>query len=97
MLQWRPILTSADPKFMVKGHVLASALYGPQNRFLIEEVRAMVDDASCFEGYYMGVCYRVRDAATVTDAQVRAGQHSKIIGQMETAQAAMAFCDGIPN
>jgi hypothetical protein len=89
-VEWIVVRDHKDPKFMVKGHVLAQAYVpGSHNRFLIEEVRAMAADRT------MGVQYRVRDAETVTDAEVRAGKHSQVIGTFDLFDRALALCKGV--
>jgi hypothetical protein len=70
---WRTLIGHRNPRFMVKGHELAVTLYGPANRFAVYEVRTLTSDGpSC--------AYRVRDAETVSDAEVRAGIGSRVIG-----------------
>lgn len=72
-LQWQSRWTPAlDAKWLVKGTVLTTAYVpGTHHRFLLEEVRALEADGS------HTVLYRLRDAATVSDADVRAGRYSK--------------------
>lgn len=88
-LDWRTVTPSREPRYMVKGTVLNSALYGQHSRFLIEEVRAYPN------GYNEpDVAYRVRDALTVSDTDTRNGIASKSVGTFATLQAATDFCEG---
>lgn len=86
-LDWHIMIDYRHPKFMVKGHELAQTLYGPSSRFAIVEVRAMMADRS------MGTRYRVRDAQTVSDAEVKAGIRPKIVWEGESFDEAKAYCD----
>lgn len=87
-LCWRVVLGRDDPKYMVKGHVLATAFApGTHSRFMIEEVRRMNADRS------MGVAYRVRDAATVSDAEVRDGKMSKVVFYADTIDDCLSWID----
>lgn len=87
-LDWRTVTPSREPRYMVKGTVLNSALYGEHSRFLIEEVRAYPN------GYQEpDVTYRVRDALTVSDAMIRDGIGSKSVGTFATLKDATNFCD----
>lgn len=87
VLHWTTILSSSDPKFLVKGHELSQALYGPNSRFAIIEVRTYDKDR------FGGVRYRVRDAVTVSDADVRKGKRPAIVHECPTLDQAVAWCD----
>lgn len=82
MLNWRNATSS-----LVKGTVLATALYGKQSRFQICEVRTYDADRNS------DVCYHVRDAHGVTDKQIAEGQRSPVVGRFETIEEALRFCD----
>jgi hypothetical protein len=86
MLDWRTKVSSMDPKFMVKGTELATAMCGQNGRFQICEVRALDADRM------PGVRYRVRDALTVSDQDVRDGKRSEIVQDVATLDEAVAFC-----
>ena len=84
---WRTLIGSANPKFMVKGHELAVTLYGDNARFSVSEVRVIEADGYC------GTRYRVRDAHTVTDAEVRAGKSSQVVADGLTWDEVEAFVE----
>lgn len=87
-LYWRVVLDPNDSKYMVKGHVLSTAFVPETNsRFMIEEVRCMYADRT------MGVNYRVRDAATVSDAEVRDGKMSKVVFYADTIDDCLSWVD----
>lgn len=79
MLEWRTVTSANDPKYLVRGTVLSSA-YVPncRKRFLIEEVRSQEWDA-VDNRHYSSTAYRLRDAETITDADVRSGKSSEIV------------------
>ena len=73
-LDWRPLLTSRDRSFVVKGHELAQALIpDTQSRFALVEVRCLDAEGN------LDVRYRVRDAATVSDDEVRRCVRPKVV------------------
>lgn len=76
MLDWRPITTSRDPRYMVKGTELAMTyVEGCGCRFAIYEVR-------CYDAQGQSdVLYRIRDAEKVSDAQVREGVRPQVVGE----------------
>lgn len=86
-LNWVSVTTSRDAKFMVKGVELANAICGTLCRFQICEHRAYTTDRT------PTVIYRVRDAETVTDAQVRDGVRPKVVAIFDTFEDAFAFCE----
>ena len=66
MLHWHPLVTSYDQKFLVKGTELSMAIVpGHRSRFAIIEVRCLDADG------HSDRLYRIRDAETVTDDEVR--------------------------
>lgn len=86
-LDWRVVTQSNDRKFMVKNTVLARAFVPDTHfRFLLEEVRCY--DAENNADRF----YRVRDAATVSDEQVRNGKESETVYRCETEAEAIAWC-----
>lgn len=86
-MNWETLMNSRHPNFLIKGSELAQLICGPQMRFAIVETRAMEADGS------PGVVYRVRDAATVTDAQVRGGKRPAIVATFKTFEDAQAYCN----
>lgn len=86
-LNWQSIVTSYDRNYMVKGTELARALCGPNSRFAIYEVRTLAVDPDGKR--YSDVQYRVRDAETVSDNQVRHGVRPKIVYTGDTLDAAL--------
>jgi hypothetical protein len=82
---WRTLIGSANPKFMVKGHELAVTLYGEASRFAVYEVRSLEADGYC------GTRYRIRDAETVSDADVRAGKFAQVVADGLTWTEVEAF------
>lgn len=80
-LSWRSVY--AADKFMVKGTELSVALVpGTGSRFQICEVRSYDESRMPDRVYYL------RDAHTVTDAQVLAGVRPKIVGRYSDEEAA---------
>jgi hypothetical protein len=88
---WRSLIGSRDPRFTVKGHELAYRLYGDQSRFAIYEVRCIEKDG------HLGVFYSVRDAQTISDAELKAGARPKIVAYGLAYGEAEAFCDRAQN
>lgn len=86
-LNWRTVTPANDTKFLVKGTELSNAIYGQHSRFQICEIRCMGDDGFHDRHYY------VRDAETVTLAQVADGARPVIVGRFATLDAAMDYCD----
>lgn len=87
LMEWRPVTPSNHPKFMVKGTELSAAIVpGTLSRFQICEVRAYDAD-----GHADRKCV-VRDAATVTDAQVREGKRSAIVKWFDDELSALEWC-----
>jgi hypothetical protein len=86
-VNWHTVIGHRNPKFMVKGHVLAVAYYPDSYcRFLIEEVR-------CFDpAGEAGIFYRVRDAHTVTDAELVSGKRSQVVASGNWADVER-YCD----
>lgn len=73
-MNWRPITPSNSPKYMVKGTELNQAIVpGHQSRYALVEVRTYDKEGHADRGY------SVRDAATVTDEDVKNGKKPKQI------------------
>ena len=95
---WRSIVPSNDPRHLKRGTEIelscpmGEPYYG---RFAIYTVRQSryVKDAKAIDGGYVeyDVTYRVRDAGSVSDAQVRAGERPAIAFEGATLDTAEAF------
>ncbi len=85
MLSWRTITSSRNPKFSVKGTELSVALAGKNSRFAIYEIRRLDADS------LPDVFYRVRDADTVSDQDVREGTRPKIVFETHDIDRAVSF------
>lgn len=88
---WSSIIDSRSPKFLVKGHELAQALVVPGYRFAIIEVRSQEIDENGVR--YPGTRYRVRDAHTVSDADVKAGKRPGVVFDCQGFDEALAWCE----
>jgi hypothetical protein len=86
MLNWRTVTGERNSAFLVKGTLLATALYGRNSRFLIEEVRAYPDGE-------IDRAYRVRDAHCVTDSEMREGKSSPVVGRFASEVDAVNACN----
>lgn len=86
---WRTVTHSQDPRFLVRGTEL-SVMIVPDtlSRFQLCEVRTY-DRGEVFPH---GRRYAVRDAATVTDAQVREGVRPAIVKWFPDELAAIEWC-----
>ncbi len=85
-LDWHslPYPAGAD---LCKGTELAQAIVpGTHSRFAVVETRTREADG------FPGVCYRVRDAATVSDADVRDGKRPAIVARFDNANDAVVWC-----
>lgn len=79
MLNWKTLVGSNDPKRYVKGTELEVAFpEGFQHRFAIYSVRTLDRDGTC------DARYRVRDASTVSDADVRSGKRPAVVIEVDT-------------
>lgn len=84
MLDWRTITPSNDQKRWVKGCELESCIPpGFLSRFRIVSIRVYDADRNA------DVRYSVRDAATVTDAEVKAGKLPRSVGEFATLEEAL--------
>lgn len=87
MLNWQTITPSSSPRFLIRGTEMAAALCGHWNRFQIVETRT-------YDGQHSGTRYDVRDAATVSDADVKAGKRPAIVAWFDNPDDAVIFCQG---
>lgn len=84
-MTWHTTIPSNHPKFMVKGTELATLVCGQYSRFQICEHR-------CYDiAGFADRNYAVRDAQTVTDAEVKQGIRPKIIARFNTLEEAEKF------
>lgn len=88
-LTWRTMTDSRSPKFFVKGTPLAVAFY-LLHRFGIYEMRGPANPDGSYDDYYV-----VTDAATVDDADLKAGKLPRRVFTSRTLdlKAALEFCD----
>ena len=86
-LKWRSLCAAREARYLVKGTELSRALYGPNSRFSVTEVRMYGADG------YADVYYRVRDASLISDAEIRDGVSPPIVANAPTLDDALAFCD----
>lgn len=98
MPNWRTLCPTNDPKHLVRGTELESCIPdGFLSRFRIVSVRTVGwerDDTSLSGGYTVhDVKYRVYDAASVTDAEVREGIKPRSVGDFPTLEAALSFIE----
>lgn len=85
-LNWRTLTPSNSPKFMVKGTELNQALCRLHNsRYAIVEVRRYDQNGHADRGY------SIRDATTVSDADVKAGKKPKQIAYFDYEDDAINF------
>lgn len=87
LLNWRTVTPSNDPRHLVRGTELESAIPdGFQSRFAVYSVRTVERDPSFTFEHVMQYDrrYVVRDAATVSDEQVREGVRPAITAQFAT-------------
>lgn len=92
MLNWRVLVSSYDPSYTVKGTELAVA-FVKGSRFAIYEVRALEPaPAGSPNRYELSLRYRVRDALTVSDAEVRLGTRPRIVFEDWDLDKVLEFC-----
>lgn len=92
MLNWRTVTSSYSEDHGKRGTELECAPYGPASRFLISTVRTFIWDKE-LGMYQPDANFVVRDAHSVTDVQVAAGERSSVVGKFATLDEAIAFCD----
>jgi len=88
MYQWRNVTPSNDPRFLVNGTELNNAIVpGTLSRFQLCETRTYDRLTRTHDRQYV-----IRDAATVTDEQVREGKRSAIVARFPDELAAIEWC-----
>lgn len=91
-MEWRSITPSNSPKYMVKGTELNQAIEpNCMSRFALVEVRTYDTEGHADRGY------SIRDAHTVTDAEVAAGKKPKQIAFFNYEDDAINFIKGLLN
>lgn len=79
-LDWVYDVDFLDRRSDIRGTVLAHAYWpGTHSRFLVEEVRTRVQHPTRQNDTVGGSTFRLRDAATVSDDQIRAGGRSQVV------------------
>lgn len=79
-MAWRSLVSSNDPKFMVKGTELSVCLtYGKRSRFAVYEVRTFIGAERMPDRYF-----RIRDAEAISDADVKAGKRPPVVATCDT-------------
>lgn len=76
-LNWRSLCHSYESRYLVNGTELGVALCGPQSRFAVYEIRCRGADG------FPDRRYVVRDAAKISDADVKAGKRPPIVAQTD--------------
>lgn len=86
---WRTVTPSNDSRFLVRGTELSVMIVpGTLSRFQLCEVRTYETG----EPFPHGRKYAIRDAATVSDEQVREGKRPAIIKWFPDELAALEWC-----
>ena len=89
-MDWRIITPSNSPKYMVKGTELNQAIVpGYQSRYALVEVRTYDANRQADRGY------SVRDAATVSDEDVRNGIKPKQIAFFNFEDDAIEYVNNL--
>ena len=85
-LNWQPLTPSNSPKFMVKGTELNQAVCRLHNsRYAIVEVRTYDVNRQADRGY------SIRDAATISDEDIKNGKRPKQIAFFHYEDDAIDF------
>lgn len=90
MMHWRTTTPRNSHQFLTKGTELASAVVpNTAHRFMLCEVRTIqrVGGEVEFDREYC-----VRDAASVSDAEVRSGVRPRIVARFDDPDVAVAYC-----
>lgn len=90
MLDWKTITNSRDNRFMVRGTELSIAIVpDTAHRFQLCEIRTVArgDDGMEYDREYA-----VRDAHSVSDADVRNRVRPHIVARFETEDEAVSWC-----
>lgn len=92
-LDWVYDVDFLDGRSEIKGTVLAHAYWpGTHSRFLVEDVRTREPHPTRRGETVGGSRYRLRDAATVSDADIRAGKRSQVVAS-GTLEELAAYID----
>lgn len=79
-MAWRSLVSSSDPKFMVKGTELSVCLsFGRRSRFAVYEVRCFTGADRMPDRYF-----RIRDAEGISDADVKLGKRPPVVATCDT-------------
>jgi len=94
MFWWRTLCRDSDPKYLVRGTEIDCTFYGPMHRFMIYSVRALVPAPEWSDNRFeLDFEYHVRDAESISDAQVKAGERPKVVARFKTLEEATRYCD----
>jgi hypothetical protein len=85
VLSWRTVTPSNSQQFNVNGTELSVAIVGPQSRFAVYEVRCRDADGFADREYV------VRDAESVSDADLAVGKRPPIVGRTRDYDKLLAF------
>jgi hypothetical protein len=93
LLEWRSLPYEHSKFFVVGTEIAAAYVSGTLSRFAIIETRGhpRTEDGKSVPG---DVYYRVRDAATVRDEQVRAGKRAEVVARFDCCDEAIEWCLG---
>lgn len=95
MLNWRTVTNSRDAKFMVRGTELSVAIVPDTlHRFQLCEIRTVIRGD---EGIEYDREYHVRDAHSVSDAEVRDKVRPRVVAKFASEAEALQFCDNAMN
>lgn len=90
MMHWRTITPHSSSQFLTKGAELAVAIVpNTSHRFMLCEVRT-IQRVGCEVEFDREYC--VRDAASISDADVRNGVRPHIVARFDEPDAALAYC-----
>lgn len=90
MLNWRTITPTTSAAFLVKGTELSFAIVPHTRcRFGISEVRTVLRTAN---GQDYDRQYCVRDAAAVSDVEVKDGKRPPVVATFDSDLDAIKFC-----
>ena len=89
-LNWRSLCPSHSPKFLVKGTELSFAICGPLSRFAVYEVRSYDAERNADRQYV------IRDAETVSDADLKAGKRPAIVARFDGLDEVEQFLEDKP-
>lgn len=84
-LFWITVTPSSNPNFLTKGTILSQAIFGPNKRYMAQEIRSYDRDNMPDRRYV------VRDAETISDHQVKLKVQPKIVFQTESYDQLLTF------